>query len=86
MGSRMKATVGLPDDLVVKAKQRAAELRRPLRELVERALRAELRHAGRERRKGERVAIRWVATPGGVPRGLDLSDRAAMHDFLRGSR
>jgi hypothetical protein len=82
----MKATVELPDDLMVKAKQRAAELRRPLRELVERALRAELRLSGRERRKGVRVEIRWVTTPGGVPQGLDLGDRAAMHDFLRGSR
>lgn len=83
-GSRMKATVELPDDLVVEAKKMAAGLRRPLRELVERALRAELR---RERkRKAARVTIHWVTTPGGLPPGLDLSDREAMHDFLRGSR
>lgn len=38
----MKTTVDLPDDLVIAAKQRAAELRQPLRALIERGLRAEL--------------------------------------------
>lgn len=28
--------------------------------------------------------IKWVAVDGGLPRGIDLSDRAAMHDWLRG--
>ena len=26
------------------------------------------------------VAIRWVTVPGGLPAGVDLSDRAAMRD------
>lgn len=84
----MKATVELPDDLVIAAKQRAAELRRPLRELVERGLRAELRRKPAEPGRGRkrRVAIKWVTAPGGLPRGVDLSDRAAMHDALRSGR
>ncbi|HSM91648.1 MAG TPA: hypothetical protein VLT47_02110 [Anaeromyxobacteraceae bacterium] len=78
----------LPDDLVVAAKKRAAELRRPLRELVERGLRAELRRkpAGSGRERKGRVVIRWVTAPGGLPRGVDVSDRAAMHDALRSRR
>jgi len=81
---RMKATVELPDALMVAAKKRAAELRRPLRELVERGLRAELRRPPRERGgRRRRIAIRWVTAPGGLPPGLDVADRAAMHDFLR---
>ena len=86
--SRMKATVELPDDLMVEAKKRAAELRRPLRELVERGLRAELRRKPVERDRGRRgrVKIRWVTAPGGLPRGVDVSDRAAMHDALRSGK
>ena len=38
----MKTTVDLPDDLFIAAKRRAAELRQPLRALIERGLRAEL--------------------------------------------
>jgi hypothetical protein len=81
----MKATVELPDDLVVAAKKKAAELRRPLRELVERGLRAELRREppARGNRRTGRAAIRWVTAPGGLPRGVDVADRAAMHDALR---
>jgi len=36
----MKATIDLPDDLLIEAKKRAAELRRPLRSIIESALRA----------------------------------------------
>jgi hypothetical protein len=83
--SRMKATVELPDDLVIAAKKRAAEMRRPLRELVERGLRAELRRRPEKRERGRRrrVAIRWVTAPGGLPPGVDVADRVAMHDSLR---
>ncbi len=81
----MKATVELPDNLVVAAKKRAAEMRRPLRELVERGLRAELRRRPEKRERGRqrRVAIRWVTVAGGLPPGVNVADRAAMHDSLR---
>ncbi|MFM7734704.1 MAG: DUF2191 domain-containing protein [Alphaproteobacteria bacterium] len=81
----MKTTVDLPDDLFVEAKKRAAELREPLRVLIERGLRAELGRAAGHR--GEKVRkIRWVTVAGGLPPGVDVSDRAAMNDWLRRQR
>ena len=85
MLSRMKTTVELPDDLFIEAKKRAADLRQPLRALIERGLRMELgRGAGRRGDKPRR--IRWVTVAGGLPRGVDVSDRAAMHEWLRKQR
>ena len=77
----MKTTIELPDDLLIRAKKRAAELRRPLRALIEEGLRARLeetRGKGRRRRK-----IRWVTAPGGLPADLDVADRERMHEWLR---
>lgn len=71
----------LPDDLLIEAKKRAAEERKPLRALVEEALRESLeRRRGRTRRP---TSIRWVTVEGGLPEGLDPRDRSAMHDYLR---
>ena len=85
MPFRMKTTVDLPDDLFIAAKKRAAELRQPLRALIERGLRAELgRAAGRRQAKPR--TIRWVTVAGGLPPGVDVADRAAMHDWLRQQR
>jgi len=83
----MKTTVDLPDDLVIAAKKRAAELRRPLRELIERGLRAELGRSGadRENRK-RRMKLKWITVEGGLPAGVDIEDRAAMHEWLRSQR
>lgn len=81
----MKATVELPDELFIAAKQRAAELRRPLRELIERGLRAELRRGEgppNRRRRAQR-RIHFVSVNGGMPPDLDVADRAAMSDWLR---
>lgn len=78
----MKTTIELPDELLIAAKKRAAELRCTLRTLIERGLRHELsgrRHEGKARKR----AIRWVTVRGGLPPGLDIRDRAAMHDWLR---
>ncbi len=80
----MKTTVDLPDDLLVAAKKRAAEQRITLRELLERGLRSQLQRPPRPP-KGN-VRIRFVTVRGGLPGGLDLSDRAAMHDWLRRNR
>ena len=77
----MKTTFDLPDDLFVAAKKRAAEERVSLRDLVARGLRTQL--AGRSRPKR---SIRWVTVEGGLPDGMDLSDRDAMHDRLRRPR
>ncbi len=77
----MKTTVDLPDELLIEAKKRAAEQRRPLRELLADALRSELGDV--TRRKSKRPRIRWVTVEGGLP-AVDASDREAMHEWIRG--
>ena len=86
MFSRMKTTVDLPDDLMIAAKQRAAELHEPLRALIERGLRSEIGRTTVQGTGGKPVAIRWVTVPGGIPAGVDVADRSAMHDWLRQQR
>ena len=76
-----KTTVELPDALLTAAKKRAADLGRPLRALIETGLRAQL--AGSRVRARGRRAIRWVTVDGGLPRGLDVASRTAMHAGLR---
>lgn len=79
----MKTTVDLPNDLFIAAKKRAAELRLPLRALVERGLRAEIGRSASQGRKAKPAKIRWVTVAGGLPAGVGVADRAAMHDWLR---
>lgn len=86
MLSHMKTTVDLPDDLFIAAKKRAAELRQPLRMLIERGLRAEIGRSADAGRRAKPAKIRWVTVAGGLPPGLDVADRAAMHDWLRQQR
>ena len=78
----VKTTIELPEDLLIAAKQRAAELRCSLRALIERGLRREL-SADRNPRRPRRRVIRLITVRGGLPPGLDLRDRTAMHDWLR---
>jgi len=86
MVSRMKkTTVELPDDLLIEAKKRAVELRRPLRELVEEGLRAQLSRKTVRPTKAAR-RIRWITVEGGLPPHLDLRDRSKMHNWLRQNR
>lgn len=80
-----KTTIELPEDLLIEAKKRAAELRRPLRDLVEEGLRAQLRRKGSRSRKPS-AKIRWITVRGGLPPDLDLSDRSRMHEWLRKNR
>jgi hypothetical protein len=83
MFSHMKTTVDLPDDLLIRAKKRAAETRTPLRVLIERGLRRELSSTttGGARRTPRK--IRWVVAPGGLPPGVEVSDRSSLHDWIR---
>ena len=69
----------------IAAKKRAVELRQPLRALIERGLRAELGRSTGHRPTKPRT-IRWVTVAGGLPAGVDVSDRAAMHEWLRQQR
>jgi hypothetical protein len=82
MVNHMKTTIELPDELLTAAKKRAAELRRPLRQLVEDGLRQQLvADRGGKRNGGKK--FRWIVSKGGLPPGMDISDRTAMHDWLR---
>lgn len=72
----MKTTIEIEDALLIKAKQRAAGLRKPLRELVEQGLRHQLQAVAPG--GASRKSIHWVTVPGGLPPGLDLGDRTAM--------
>jgi hypothetical protein len=79
----MKVTIELPDDLHLAAKKQAAETGTTLSAIVERGLRRELANAGPSSTPRRRAPIQWVTVPGGLPPDLDVSDRAAMQDWLR---
>jgi hypothetical protein len=84
MFNHMKTTIDLPDKLLIAAKKSAAESRTTLRKIFERGLKRELASLpGKRRRKGH---IRWVTAPGGLPPGLDISSRDAMHSWLSRQR
>jgi hypothetical protein len=78
----MKTTIELPDDLLVAAKKRAAELRCSVKQLVEEGLR--LRLSPRNgKQPTRRKKIRWVTGKGGLPPGVDVSDRESLHDWIQ---
>ena len=81
----VKTTVDLPDELLIAAKKRAAELRCTLRTLIERGLRRELTAGAPREARLRKRQIRWVTVRGGLPPGLNVKNRAAMHDWLRRS-
>jgi len=82
MGKPVKKNNGSPGGLFASAKKRTAESRKPFRELTETGLKSQLAGAS-ERTAIRRPGIRWVTVDGGVPAGLDLSNRSAMHEWLR---
>jgi len=79
----MKTTVDLPDELLIRAKKRAAETRTPLRLLIERGLRRELAAPVSSSARRAPRKIRWITAPGGLPPGLDVSDRSSLHGWIR---
>jgi hypothetical protein len=83
----MKTTFDIPEELLVEAKKRAAELRRPLRVLVTEGLRAQLATgAGRKApaaKSKARPRIRWVTVKGALAPGLDVANREHMHEWLQ---
>lgn len=80
----MKTTVDLPDELLIAAKKRAADLRVTLKEILAAGLRRELSRP--VRRAGGKRPIRWVMVKGGLAPGLDLSDRVKMHEWIQRQR
>ena len=79
----MKTTVELPDELLIRAKKRAAELRRPLRMLVADGLCTQLATRGRAAPAARAKRLRWVTVNGGLPPGVDVASRVKMHEWLR---
>jgi hypothetical protein len=77
MGRDMKTTVEIQDELLIEAKKHAAEHRTTVRALIENGLRHQL-GAPAQSAKRKRPAIRWATVPGGLPKGMDVADRAKM--------
>lgn len=82
----MKTTIELPDELFVAAKKRAAELRKPLKTLIEKGLRSELAESRGKRPARGKKRLRWMIVDGGLPPGLDVGDRVEMHEWIRRHR
>ena len=82
---RMKTTIDIPDELLIQAKKRAAELRRPLRTLVIEGLRRELLYKDTltHNQDNPKPPFRWVLVPGELNPDLNLNDRASMNDWLK---
>jgi predicted transcriptional regulator len=80
----MRTTIDLPDDLLAKAKRLAAESKRPLRAVIEDALREAL---GRRRtsRRSAPVKLTTFGTSG-LQSGVDLDDSAALLDLMGAPR
>ena len=77
----MRITVDLPDGLLVDAKKCAAELRVPLRGLIEEALRARLGLVTFANPPNSRK-IKWITVAGDLPQDLAVADRAQMRAWL----
>ena len=75
----MKTTLELPDELLIEAKKKAAEQRRPLRALIEEGLRMVLQKSDRRPRK---KLVHLVTVKGGLAPDLDLSNREAMYEWF----
>jgi len=78
----IKTTIDIPDALMIRAKKKAAELRRPVRELVIEGLQARLDEKPSQQAVKQPVTIRWVTHPGGPPPDVDLSDRTSMQKLF----
>ncbi len=72
----MKTTVEIDDELLRGAKRAAIDRRCTLRDLMERGLR-EIAPAARPARK-----IKWVHASGPWPKGLDVSSREKMWEWI----
>jgi hypothetical protein len=79
----MKTTLDLPDELLIEAKKRAAEQRRPLRALIEEGLRMAL---GKPEGKTRRKKVTLITARGGLAPELDLSNRESMYSWIQKHR
>ncbi len=82
----MKTTIELPDELLIAAKKKAAELRKPLRALIEAGLREQLTSYSDGTKRTKPRKINWVTVDGGLPEGLDIQSRGTMVEWLQKSQ
>jgi len=75
-----RTTVRLPEDLVRRAKEKAAAQGRPLTALIEERLRRVLRERPEES-GGGRVSLPVSSATGGLMPGIDLNDTAALQEL-----
>jgi post-segregation antitoxin (ccd killing protein) len=80
MGLCMRTTIELNDDLLRRAKRRAADESTTLRDVIEQALRAHLATRGPASRR--RFTLRWRAERGTIQPGVRLDDRDALFDLM----
>ena len=78
----MRTTMDLSDELLRKAKRRAADEQIPLRDVVEAALR---RYLSRKTTGGKHK-LRWRVERGRLQPGVNLDDRDALFDLMGGRR
>lgn len=76
----MRTTMDLPDELLRRAKKRAADERIPLRDVVEAALREYL--SGKPKSTGYK--FKWTPDKGELLPGVDLDDRDSLFDIMDG--
>jgi hypothetical protein len=78
----MRTTMDLTDELLRKAKKRAADDGVPLRDVVEAALR---RYLSARPVSGE-YRLRWTTATGKLRPGIDLDDRDVLFDAMDGRK
>jgi len=76
----MRTTLEISDELLRRAKRRAADESTTLRQVVEDALRRHLC----ERPAGRRYEFRWRTEKGRILPGVRLDDRDALFDLMEG--
>ena len=76
----MRTTVDINDELMRRAKKRAADDGVPLRDVVEAALREYL--SGKPKATGYK--LKWTAEKGELMPGVDIDDRDSLYDIMDG--
>jgi hypothetical protein len=77
----MRTTVELNDHLLREAKKRAASEGRPLRALIEEALRVMLQTSPPQ---GTEYKLEWRTEQGRLQAGVRLDDRQSLFDLMEG--
>jgi len=80
-GFMAKTTLDISESLMIRVKKRAAELRLSMKSVVEAALTNYLKGSRSEKKSFSQ--IEWKTVDGGLPRGLNVSDREKMVHWLR---